>query len=275
MADQELLSGSDRPYRPESRQSDDGEIEVIKDIVRKKSLKEGIFDLLHQRIVAGKYSPGEWLRQEDLSSQIGVSQTPVREALDLLVSVGLAERVPYRGVRVPQWSAQEIVDAYVLRLVLESAAARMAALNISRTRLKDLEQTVQATRGLVRLEDMSTQRQLNKHFHLTIAAASENFLMSKLYEMVSNLFPDWRLYEYMFRHPELLDASLSREYHEHCAILQAIAARDPEQAAAETVTHIRNLRPELIEYLGIPETLLAEKENQIKKHNIKEGELYV
>ena len=57
--------------------------------VRKRSLKEEVFDLLHQRIVAGKYSPGEWLRQEDISSQLGVSQTPVREALDLLVSVGL------------------------------------------------------------------------------------------------------------------------------------------------------------------------------------------
>ncbi len=275
MADRELLSDGDKANRPEVSQSDEGEMEIIKDIVRKKSLKEGIFDLLHQRIVAGKYSPGEWLRQEELSSQIGVSQTPVREALDLLVSVGLAERVPYRGVRVPEWSAEEIVDAYVLRLVLESTAARMAALNISEAHLKDLEQTVQATRGLIRLEDMSTQRQLNKHFHLTIADASENFLMSKLYEMVSNLFPDWRLYEYMFRHPELLDVSLRREYHEHCAILDAIAAHDPDQAAADTVTHIRNLRPELIEYLGIPEKLFAEKENQIKGSNLKEGEQYV
>ena len=47
-----------------------------------------------------------------------------------------------------------------------------------------------------------------------IAEASGNFLMSKMYEMASNLFPDWRLYEYMFRHPELLDQSLRREYDE-------------------------------------------------------------
>ena len=116
---------------------------------------------------------------------------------------------------------------------------------------------------MITLDDMSTQRRLNKRFHLGIAEASGNFLMSKLYEMASNLFPDWRLYEYMFRHPELLDISLRREYQEHCAIVEAIAAHDPGGAAAETITHIRNLRPELVEYLGISKKLIEEKERQI------------
>ena len=233
------------------------------ELVRKKSLKVGVFELLHQRIVAGKYSTGEWLRQEEISLQLGVSQTPVREALDLLVSVGLAERVPYRGVRVPEWTPQEMADAYILRLILESAAARLAARNITPERLILLTETIEKTKGLITLDDMSTQRQLNKKFHLALAEASGNFLMSKLYEMASNLFPDWRLYEYMFRHPELLDQSLRREYDEHLAIVAAIAARDPDQAAASTVNHIRNLRPELVGYLGIPEELIHEKERQV------------
>ncbi len=234
--------------------------------LRKRSLKEEVFELLHQRIVAGKYLTGEWLRQEDISSQLGVSQTPVREALDLLVSVGLAERVPYRGVRVPEWSSEEIVDAYILRLILESAAARMAALNISAEKLGQLGKMVDETHGLVTLDDMSTLRRLNKRFHLGIAEASGNFLMQKLYEMASNLFPDWRLYEYMFRHPELLDASLRREYQEHCAIVEAITQRDPDQAAAQTIIHIRNLGPELVEYLGISKKLIDEKERQVEPY---------
>ena len=59
---------------------------------------------------------------------MGVSMTPVREALDLLVSTGLAERVPYRGVRVREMSAKDIADAYGLRLILEALTAREAAL---------------------------------------------------------------------------------------------------------------------------------------------------
>src|SRR5512145_2350390 len=92
-----------------------------------KPLKEEVYDALHRQIIAGKYKPGDWLRQEDIASQLGVSQTPVREALDLLVSSGLAERIPYRGVRVLKLTTEEIVDSYVLRLLLESTAVAATA----------------------------------------------------------------------------------------------------------------------------------------------------
>jgi len=233
------------------------------DFVRKKSLKDGVFDFLHQRIIAGKYVPGAWLRQEDISTQLGVSQTPVREALDRLVSVGLAERVPYRGVRVPELSAVEIVDAYILRMVLESSAARLAALNIAPEQLRTLQDIVRQTRDLLSLDEMSHQRLLNKRFHLLVAEASGNQLLSKFYEMVSNQFPDWRLYEYMFRHPELLVSSLQREYDEHQAIADALAAHDEVRAAQQVAVHIHNLAHELVDYLNIPADLMAEKEAQV------------
>jgi DNA-binding GntR family transcriptional regulator len=234
-------------------------------VVRKKSLKEEVFDLLHQRIVAGKYLPGDWLRQEEISSQTGVSQTPVREALDLLVSVGLAERVPYRGVRVPELTTDEIIDAYILRLILESTAAHLSAINISKEQLQALSEIVEQTRTLVSLEDMSRLRQLNRRFHLELAAASGNPQLSKLYEMASNKFPDWRLYEYMFRHPELLETSLRREYDEHRLIVEALAERDPERAASQTLIHIHNLADELVEFLKVPQKTLQEREIQISQ----------
>ena len=231
--------------------------------LQKKSLKDEVFEYLHRRIVAGKYSPGEWLRQEELSTLLGVSQTPVREALDRLVSVGLAERVPYRGVRVPELNPDEIMEAYVLRLILESAAVRMAAEAISAGQLNALSEIVAQTRQLVTLDDMSMHRQLNKAFHISIVQAGGNSLLNKLYEMTSNLFPDWMLYEYMFRHPELLQASLDREYQEHRAIVDAIAAHEPEQAVAATLQHIKHLGTQLVDFLGIPANRLQEKERLI------------
>jgi DNA-binding GntR family transcriptional regulator len=234
------------------------------ELVQKKSLRDGVFDLLHQRIVAGRYSPGEWLRQEEISTQLGVSQTPVREALDLLVSAGLAERVPYRGVRVPELTNENIVDAYILRLILENAAVRLAALNATQGRIADLISLVEQTRSLTTLDDLSLLRLLNKQLHLSIAESGGVSLMSKLYEMVSNLFPDWRLYEYMYRHPELLETSLTREYQEHKAIVDAIAAHNAELAADHAIIHIQNLGKELVDFLGIPIELLKEKEIQIK-----------
>jgi DNA-binding GntR family transcriptional regulator len=230
---------------------------------QRKPIRDGIFEALHQRIIAGKYAPGEWLRQEEISSQLGVSQTPVREALDLLVSAGLAERVPYRGVRVLQLTSDEIADAYALRLVLESVAARAAAMSRSAAQTDRLFHLAEQTKDLVTLNDMSALRQLNREFHLAVVTASGNALLSKLYKMMTNTFPDWMLYEYMFRHPELLQPSLTREFNEHIAIAEAIRAGDADLAAQRTIQHIRELSKELVTYLGIPADLLKDKERKL------------
>jgi len=230
------------------------------DFLKRKSLKDEVFEHLHRRIVAGKYAPGEWLRQEEIANQLGVSQTPVREALDLLVSAGLARRVPYRGVHIIKLTSAEIVDAYVMRLLIEGAAVRVATNIIAEDQIAELFDILEQTRNLVTLDDMSTQRQLNKRFHMLVVKASRNLLIRQIYEMVSNSFPDWMLYEYMFRHPELLETSLTREYREHKAILDAIAARDAKTAVNNTIQHIRNLSKELNSFLGVPEEMLREQE---------------
>jgi DNA-binding GntR family transcriptional regulator len=239
------------------------DIDPKDEISQRKPIKDVIFEALHQRIIAGKYEPGEWLRQEEISSQLGVSQTPVREALDLLVSAGLAERVPYRGVRVLKLTVEEIADAYAVRLLLESVAARAAAINRSAAHTDSLFHITEQTKDLVTLNDMSALRQLNREFHQTVVAAGGNALLSKLYKMMTNTFPDWMLYEYMFRHPELLQSSLTREYQDHTAIAQAIAAGDVGMAVQRTIQHIQELSRELVIYLEIPADLLKDKERKL------------
>jgi len=233
------------------------------DLLHKKSLRDEVFDLLSARLIAGQYSPGQWLRQEELASQLGVSQTPVREALDLLVSAGLAERVPYRGVRIRELSHDEILDAYLLRLQLESLAVRLAAHNITASQSEQLLAVVEQTRPLLTLQDMPRLRQLNRRFHSLIAEFSGNPLLARLYEMISNIFPDWMLYEYLFRHPEMLLPSLEVEFQEHLAIARAISFHEAETAMRCVVEHIRNLGQGLVSSLGLPQELLAEREAQI------------
>jgi len=238
-------------------------LQDVSSFIERRSLKEEIFNVIHKRIISGKYSPGEWLRQEDISSQLGVSQTPVREALDLLVSSGLAERIPYRGVRVLQLTIEEIIEAYAMRLLLESTAASAAAKNRSNEDLEILLDLVNQTEALMSLNDMSTQMQINREFHRAIVATGRNSLMTRLYEVVSHQFPDWMLYEYMFRHPELLQSSLTTEFNEHKLIVSAISDQDSELAAKNVIIHIKNLGYELVEYLGIPKDVMLEKEKHI------------
>lgn len=233
------------------------------ELLKKRSLTDEVYDHLYRKIIAGTYSPGDWLRQEEISTQLGVSQTPVREALDRIVASGLAERVPFRGVRVPKLEPAEILDAFVMRLVLESLGARLSAAIIKPEEIKYLSDIVDQTENLLSLEDMSTLRQLNKEFHRRIVESAGNSILSKLYEMATNSFPDWMLYEYMFRHPELLLTSLKREYLEHKAIVEALTLHDPERSSAQVAIHIKNLGDELETYLDISGASIREIENQI------------
>jgi len=236
-------------------------LDIQKDIenLQRKPLKEEIFDVLHEKIIAGKVKPGEWLRQDDIATQLGVSMTPVREALDLLVSVGLAERVPYRGVRVPQPAEEDVVEAYAMRLLLEAAGARAAALKREQVQVEELKRILSRMKGLRSLEDMSMLRQLSRQFHRSVVAIGGNSTLDRLYEMVMNSFPDWMLYEYLFRHTNLLESSLSDEYQEHMALVEAIEAGDANLAEQMAITHIRQLGKDLVAYLGIPQEVLESK----------------
>ena len=239
------------------------------DTVQHKPLKEEIFEALHKQIIAGKYLPGDWLRQEEIANQMGVSMTPVREGLDLLVAAGLAERVHYRGVRVPEMSPNDIVEAYGLRLMLEAIAARGAAVHITREQVSALSGTQDELKNQVTLNEMSHARQLSRDFHRNIVAAAGNSLLSKLYDIVANAFPDWMLYEAMFHHPERLAGSLADDENEHRAILEALAEGKPDTAAQKAVEHIIHLGKLLEELLDIPSELLREKERQVL-HLIKQ-----
>ena len=219
--------------------------------------------LFRSRIIAGQYSSGTWLRQEEISSQLGVSMTPVREALDLLVSAGLAERVPYRGVRVLEPTTKEILDSYGMRLLLETAAVFSAAGTALDSQVSQLRLILEESRSFVQLKDMSRQRVLSRQLHSAIVAASGNAQLHRIYDTVLNTFPDWMLYEYLFRHPELLDESMDSEFREHGAIVEAVACHQPQQAVERTIEHLLNRGKELVIYLGIPRDLVQATEDQV------------
>jgi len=237
----------------------EGETETI----QKRPLKEDIFNSLLEKIISGKYQPGDWLRQEDIASQLGVSMTPVREALDLLDAAGLAERVPYRGVRVPQPSYEEIAESYAMRLSLEKIVSRAAALNREQAQVEALKRIVSQSQKLFHLDEMSASRKLSGDFHLTVAEAANNSMLTRVYKMVINSFPDWMLYQAMFEHPEALEQSIKEEYQEHLAIAEAIEAQDTKLAVQRAEEHIRDIGNQIVLYLGVPQELLDQKTAQL------------
>ena len=221
-----------------------------------RPLSDTVFHKLRDAILDGTLEPGQWLRQEPLAQELGVSQMPVREALKRLVAEGLAVRIPYKGVRVVQFSPEDIVDMVTVRMVLESLAVRFATPLIAVEELERLKENLREAAGYTSQEQMEKRRQLNTEFHLSICRASGRRYLVRQVEMLWGWFPSVMLYEGMRRQEELSPVRLERESQEHWALVRALERRDAGQAEEETRRHIRNLAQELTEVLGISQEMV-------------------
>ncbi len=229
-----------------------------------KSLSTLAYTAIRENILAGHYKPGEWLRQKDLSQQLHISYTPIREALDKLVADGLVEKLPHRGVRVSSVDENEIVNFYCLRLLLEPLIGRMAALTTFEDKLDQLTEILVKAKNLTSLEDMPNRRRLNREFHWMICKVCGNSLLERLYEIVWNRFPDWMFYEGLHRQPNTLKQRLDRENNEHWQMLKVIGTRDADLAGRLYSDHIKLfMKEDLIEVFRIPIQLLEEKQRQM------------
>ncbi|MFN2227989.1 MAG: GntR family transcriptional regulator [Anaerolineae bacterium] len=229
--------------------------DTIESLSEHRTLSDAVFHRLRDAVIDGRLAPGQWLRQEALAQEFGLSQMPVREALRRLVAEGLAERIPYRGVRVVKFTPEDIADMFTLRLTLEGLAVRHATPHISQEEIDELKKNLARGAGLTAQHEMPERRELNTAFHLTICRASGHRYLVRQVESLWAWFPSVMLYEGMRRQEELSPARLARENAEHRAILAALEARDAGRAEAETRRHIRNLAEELAEVLGIDDGL--------------------
>ena len=225
------------------------QLESIRD---HRPLTDVVFERLRNAIIDGRLQAGQWLRQETLAQELGVSQMPVREALKRLVAEGLAQRIPYKGVKVVEFSQEDIVDICTTRMALESLAVRLATTLITDGDLERLKENLRELDKCTSQDQMTRRRQLNDEFHLSIWRASGRKYLIRLLETLWGCFPGVMLYEGTFRQEELLPARMDREMREHWAILEALERRDAQQVEEETRRHIRNLSQELTEVLGIP-----------------------
>ena len=91
---------------------------MSEELEQPKSLSVLAYETIRQNIVDGIFKPGEWLRQSDLEERLGISATPIRQALERLITEGLLERIPNRGVRVIRVTKEEIAELFAIRLLL-------------------------------------------------------------------------------------------------------------------------------------------------------------
>ena len=201
-------------------------------------LRQWVADRLRTEILEGKLCPGEWLRQEKLSRQHGVSQTPVREALKLLAAEGLVEHVPYRGVRVVELCREDVEDLYATRAVIEGRAARFAAARISSAHVDELFRLHHQMVACETPRDLKRYRELNRQFHTLI------FEISGRSHLVRTLAQLWAAFPTMLWStiPRVAAASApgrdQPDTIEHAEIVAAMRERNPDRAERAVRAHI-------------------------------------
>lgn len=190
---------------------------------------------LREAILSGTLPAGEWLREDDLATALGVSRTPIREALRTLGEERLVERTANRGSVVARMTLEELASLYAMREMLEGLAARLAASHADPGLVASLEDQHAV---MADAAEFSPQRlaELNLAFHHTIAAAARNPYLDRFLTQVENDLR--RLGQTTFAHRGR--AAEARE--EHRALIDAIASGDAARAEDAARAHMRAAR---------------------------------
>lgn len=191
---------------------------------------------LRQLIICEELQPGDRLVESEIADRLQVSRTPVREALQRLVSDGWVAEAPRKGYIVATFSPEFIIDNYAVREVLEGLSAELASRHASELELVQMEVELDAIARANRQNDITLMAEHNVSFQMLIAKASRNVVLN---EVISTLQDRLRLLRASnFSISDRREEALK----EQRALLNAIKARDGEAAGELARLHVRNAR---------------------------------
>jgi DNA-binding GntR family transcriptional regulator len=203
---------------------------------RSGMLTNQAYERLRKMILAGGLHPRDRLVESELASKLNVSRTPIREALQKLHAEGLVAEAPRKGYVVADFPPEFIIDNYVVREVLEGLAARLAATNASDLELMQLEVELEAIGSASKTNDLTRLAEHNVNFHLLIAKASRNLVLT---EVLAGLQDRLR----MLRNSNFRVTGRREEaLKEQRSLLKAIKARDGDKAEQLARLHVHNAR---------------------------------
>lgn len=208
-----------------------------------RPLREIVFETLREAIISGQLAPGERLMEVQLAEDMGVSRTPVREAIRKLELEGFVVMVPRKGAYVADMTAKDVADVFEIRAALESLACGLAAERITEGELDELEKMLHRVADSVGQHDLEALVQADTDFHDMLYRASRN---QRLVQIISNL----REQIQRFRAISLAaPGRMQQTLEEHKRLVEAVAERDVARAAQLAQEHIENAENQMLESL--------------------------
>ncbi len=221
------------------------------DVQNHRPLREIVYDQLKMQILTGKISPGTRMMEVDLADNMGVSRTPVREAIRKLEKEGLVVIEPRRGAYVSDISVKDMVDTLVVREDMEGLAAFLAAQSISDAEIEELEEITTGYSEAISAGRMEDIIRYDEAFHRRIVELSGNKPLMKLFETVQELALRFRyLYYDDFSRYENMPI-------EHQHIIDAIKSGDSLKARQVSDGHVKKLK----------DFVIAEGQSAFKEHS--------
>jgi DNA-binding GntR family transcriptional regulator len=204
------------------------------------SLRGKVFTQLQNDILNGKYESGYSLIETRLSEELGVSRTPIREAIRQLELEGLVQAIPNKGAIVKGISAQDIEDIYTIRMLIEGLAARWATEKITHEELQELREALDMEEFYTMKNDTEHLMKFDSRFHDIIFKASKS-------KPLMHTLSTFHHYVQRSRNVSLSSPGRAKEVlEEHKAIFQAISEGDAERAEKLTTQHVKNASMNLI-----------------------------
>lgn len=221
-----------------------------------KPLREVVREALRDAIIHGVLAPGERLMEFQLAEQLGVSRTPVREAIRRLELEGFVVMVPRRGTYVADLSMKDINNVFEVRMALDVLAAGLAAERITDEELEKMERMLVEISEYIKTNNMDKIVEIDSNFHDVLYQASRN---DRLAGIIANLREQLtRFRTISMSYPGRLINTLE----EHRCLVEAIAQRDMELAQAAAREHLENAEQVLLQALE-----LDRKEEEAKDEN--------
>ena len=200
----------------------------------KYSLRGMVFSKIRENILSGKYVEDEELKEIAIGQELGVSRTPVREALRQLELEGLVKIIPNKGAFVAGISNKDIHDIYMIRSYLEGLCARWACENATKEQLEKMEEAIYLSEFHTKKENYDQVVEMDSRFH-------EYMYQSCGSKILGHLLRDYHQYVHSIRKVTLRDPERAENSNkEHLAILEAISARDQDTAEKLAHDHISN-----------------------------------
>ena len=210
-----------------------------------RSMQDIVFETLRDEILAGKLKPGDPLNTLSLSKRLDVSRTPIREALNRLISIGLVESIPYRGSVVRKLSVDEIIEIYYIRAALAGVCARLAVRKITGQQKKRLSELCDEMEGLQDSENHGLMLEKNFIFHDIIFKASE---APRIESLAMQFYHQSEQYRALGLE---IPGRIAQVCAEHRMILQAILDGDFDKADHFSREHQLNTARCIAQSLGI------------------------